>query len=739
MRKMILGFGLLIVSSIGAFAQSTGNCVQGAPFCNDSQTIITSGSTIIVGGNGGLIGSFEEIFNGSPATVSVVIQGCLTAGTCSTIDTNTVATNTVRTLNFSVVYAYFKVTASWTGGTNPSVQINTRLTTAGLPFGSSGTISGQTANTIPLATASTTIGSSTGITINGSGSSQVIGASGNLTLNDTLPTGYYPGTLAIGGDLWLSHDASSSSYGGIYYSGSSTLPSGLTKPQGSINSWGEDRKKEGQWGYNPDTTLTPLGALGNSGTTVTINTVNGSGGLTSVTVAGGLNLSVGQSLIVQQGSNYTGTLLVSSVSGTGAVTGATINSPGTGYTTAGATIGDWHYTKALAFDIPGDTGNEFYCLVNGLCGWSIGTAATDLTLSRGQNPNVAAGSGPQILTDSGNLSIYQDLIINTAAPTIHLPANGGSELIVYGAAESSLCAENMATPETGYLCMGVSSGDVSEMIGNGAISVNQGGTGGLGVNVPDGTAINAPLQVHVATNENLKVQNDGFGNLAMLSLNDAGSTYEPLDFFTGTVTFTHSGAVAMRSSETASANSTGILYSGAYTGNLMDVVEMLGQSGTNVINYGGGTSSGEPATTQNFYIGAAGTDAAGTNVLQLTSTGPRVLSSGASLGYGTGASVGGAITQGTSRTTGVTLNKATGQITLFAAAGSITATTFTVTDSAVAATDTVQVNESSGSNLYEIFVTAVGTGSFNITFFTTSGVTSDSPVFNFTVMKGSAS
>lgn len=106
------------------------------------------------------------------------------------------------------------------------------------------------------------------------------------------------------------------------------------------------------------------------------------------------------------------------------------------------------------------------------------------------------------------------------------------------------------------------------------------------------------------------------------------------------------------------------------------------------------------------------------------------------LGYTTGS--GGAVTQGTSRTTGVTLNKTNGAITLFTAAGSIVATTFTVTNSTVAATDVIHVCQKSGTNLYNILVTAVAAGSFNITFYTTGGIASDAPVFNFAVIKAVA-
>ena len=103
-------------------------------------------------------------------------------------------------------------------------------------------------------------------------------------------------------------------------------------------------------------------------------------------------------------------------------------------------------------------------------------------------------------------------------------------------------------------------------------------------------------------------------------------------------------------------------------------------------------------------------------------------------GYAIGA--GGAVTQLTSRTTGVTINTPTGAITLFSAAGSVTAATFTVTNSGIVATDTVNFSQRSGTNLYLILVTAVTTGSFNVSFFTTGGTATDAPVFNFAILKG---
>ena len=122
------------------------------------------------------------------------------------------------------------------------------------------------------------------------------------------------------------------------------------------------------------------------------------------------------------------------------------------------------------------------------------------------------------------------------------------------------------------------------------------------------------------------------------------------------------------------------------------------------------------------------------NALTLSSTGNLTVNSPAGIGYGTGA--GGTVTQATSRVTGVTLNKPTGAITLVSAAGLATFQSFTVTNSTVAATDVVHVTQKSGTDLYQIFVTATAAGSFRITFATTGGVTVEQPVFNFAVIKG---
>jgi hypothetical protein len=108
-------------------------------------------------------------------------------------------------------------------------------------------------------------------------------------------------------------------------------------------------------------------------------------------------------------------------------------------------------------------------------------------------------------------------------------------------------------------------------------------------------------------------------------------------------------------------------------------------------------------------------------------------SASAGIGYATGA--GGTVTQITSRTTGVTINKICGAITLVSAAGSSTYNTFTVTNSSVAATDVIEVSQKSGANLYNVLVTAVAAGSFNLSVSAVSGTATESPVINFIVHK----
>jgi hypothetical protein len=137
-------------------------------------------------------------------------------------------------------------------------------------------------------------------------------------------------------------------------------------------------------------------------------------------------------------------------------------------------------------------------------------------------------------------------------------------------------------------------------------------------------------------------------------------------------------------------------------------------------------------SSMKFYTTGVG-DTSNTLRLRIHNDG-RINSQGGRIGYGAGGS---AVTQTTSRTTGVTIDACSGKITLVSAAGSTAYTTFTVTNSQVNADTTVIVNQRSGTNKYKTHVTAVSSGSFNISFATTSGTATDSPVFNFALIQAS--
>lgn len=160
------------------------------------------------------------------------------------------------------------------------------------------------------------------------------------------------------------------------------------------------------------------------------------------------------------------------------------------------------------------------------------------------------------------------------------------------------------------------------------------------------------------------------------------------------------------------------------------------------LGYGFGNSNGQIRVT--FYPqGAGGTTSNGgivflntsTEVARFDTTGNFVMTGSTGLGYAAGS--GGAVTQLTSRTTPVTLNKYAGAITVFAGTGTTTGnTTFTVNNSLIAATDNVIINIKSGTaNLYNMTITSIAAGSFKISLQPYSGTAADSPVIAFTILK----
>ena len=99
----------------------------------------------------------------------------------------------------------------------------------------------------------------------------------------------------------------------------------------------------------------------------------------------------------------------------------------------------------------------------------------------------------------------------------------------------------------------------------------------------------------------------------------------------------------------------------------------------------------------------------------------------------------GTVTQATSKSTGVTLNKPAGRITMDAASlATATNATFTLTNSFISANDTIILTISGGqatAGSYNVFANSLGTGTVSITLRNISGGTlSEAIVINFAII-----
>jgi hypothetical protein len=108
------------------------------------------------------------------------------------------------------------------------------------------------------------------------------------------------------------------------------------------------------------------------------------------------------------------------------------------------------------------------------------------------------------------------------------------------------------------------------------------------------------------------------------------------------------------------------------------------------------------------------------------------------LGYTTGAQ--GTVTQATDKSTGVTLNKSAGRITMNnAALASNTAASFTLTNSLISANDVIILNVSGGgtAGAYTTYVSSMTTGSAVITLRNMSaGSLSEAVIINYAIIHG---
>jgi len=110
------------------------------------------------------------------------------------------------------------------------------------------------------------------------------------------------------------------------------------------------------------------------------------------------------------------------------------------------------------------------------------------------------------------------------------------------------------------------------------------------------------------------------------------------------------------------------------------------------------------------------------------------------IGYSTGAQ--GTVTQATSKSTAVTLNKSMGRITMNnAELAANTAVSFTMNNSLISANDTIIVNVSGGGTAaaYTTYISSMTTGSAVITLRNmTGGALSEAVILNFATIHGAS-
>jgi len=143
-----------------------------------------------------------------------------------------------------------------------------------------------------------------------------------------------------------------------------------------------------------------------------------------------------------------------------------------------------------------------------------------------------------------------------------------------------------------------------------------------------------------------------------------------------------------------------------------------------------------------FQIGSSGVTSPdvtlGRAAANVWTTPDRFVSTGATAGIGYGTGAGGTVTQATSKSTGVTLNTVTGEITMNAAAlAAATVVSFTLTSSAIAAGDQVIIQHVSGGTVgaYTVCALAAGGSATVSVRNNTAGSLSEALVLKYSVFK----
>lgn len=208
------------------------------------------------------------------------------------------------------------------------------------------------------------------------------------------------------------------------------------------------------------------------------------------------------------------------------------------------------------------------------------------------------------------------------------------------------------------------------------------------------------------------------------SVNGSGKAYDSANTYSQYDTCVYNGVVYYSKINSNTGNTPTI---GANWGDIADLISAVVHKSGNESIDGVKTFTSSPIVPAPTVSGNIITM---DNIIQKTAVG---------IGYGTGA--GGTVTQLTSKSTPVTLNKPSGQIVMNNAALAAGAgVSFGVANSLVTSSDNIIVSHQSvgaGSGIYSVGVDAITTGAFGIYVKNTGGASlSEDIVLNFTIIKG---
>ena len=453
----------------------------------------------------------------------------------------------------------------------------------------------------------------------------------------------------------------------------------------------------------------------------------------------------------------------------------TTTTTGTGTVTLAGAV-----TGYQTFAAVGNANTTYYTIASQTSSdWEVGIGtytSSGTTLSRttvisssngGSLVNFSAGTKDVFVTYPAGRSVYADGAVLTATNSAILPVTSGGTGVTTstGSGDNVLSnSPNLTAPALGTPI----SGTVTNLTGTASININ-GTVGATTANTGSFTTLAATGNTSLATTAVLYDGNGAVSSgrlLGRYSYRNATPATAYFYDFNNTNTISSADSVivsripnTLNNSNLTNANALtafgtnyGTKAAGlSFVSGTSSDVTLVAVGSTPLLNADinavvvGYTAVGPRIAIQNYALNDDTADAisyvgavhrfypTSTAVVTIASTGLTVVTTTGGLGYGTGS--GGTVTQGTSRTTGVTLSKSNGAINMFSDVGSAIAATFTVTNTLVAATDTIILNQKSGTNLYVLLVTAVAAGSFNITFYTTGGVATDAPVINFSLIK----